>query len=249
MKRFRAATFAAGFVLAAAGLTDVATGDEFSIPSYRDSEAAIDWSWPSPGIDVARPRFSGMPAQPFDRVAIDVRSPYWGSGGGVGVDPTRAKVMNARINEFALRVLQSRLEELGVAERIQVTFFNSIFLFSTPKELRDCSTLAVEIQFNLIEQTLQDRKVVALVGDLLASQQSMETDRGSGTERCSVSGPPWVVHDGPRLSLMAERDDATIEREIQGQILQMIDFMVVPQIVNSREEARALVNSWRDSGN
>jgi hypothetical protein len=245
MGKLREAKFAIALILAVASLANAATAEELPIPPYKDNKAAIESYWSLRTNDVARSRFSGMPAWPFDRIVIDVRGPHWNSGKIFGGDPATAKTIAARIDDYALRVLQSRLGELGIAHQIQVSLFDGLVLFSSPKEVRECTTLAIEIQFSLVKQPVQDQEVVGLLGDLIASQQSMERDN-TGTKYCSVSNPPWVLHNGPRLSLMAEQDEATIEHEIQAQILKLVDFGIVPQIVDSRGEVQALLRSWRD---
>jgi hypothetical protein len=244
MGRFREAKFVVAVVLAVVGLADAATGEGFSIPALRDNKAAVDSYWSYRLWDVARPRFSGYPAQTFDRIAIDVRGPYWGQI--VDGDPAKAE-MAARIDEYARRVLQSRLRELGLA-RIQVSFFESMYLFSQPKEVRDCATLVIDIHFYLVEQTLQGQQIVALVGDSMASQQPMEGVPGTGTRHCSDSAPPWVLHDGPRVSLTAGHEDAAIEQEVRAQILRMVDFSIVPQIADTHDEAKARLRSWGGPG-
>jgi hypothetical protein len=109
-------------------------------------------------------------------------------------------------------------------------------------------TLTIEFSFQLSDQKVGEQRVVALMGDMIASLKRMRPD-GSGGTRCDIIEAPWVMRGGPFLSLAGELDLAAVELDAQAQIRSPIDYEIMPQIVNGLPVANATFRSWREQGN
>jgi hypothetical protein len=93
-------------------LMKVATVEEVSIPSFRANKAAISQYWQLLQLDIIRPRFVGLPvSEVVNKIVVDVHGPHLVVSG----DYAATRVVSARLDGYALRVMQSRLQELGVA--------------------------------------------------------------------------------------------------------------------------------------
>ena len=225
-------------------LMKMATAEESSIPLYRDNQAAIDHHWQLLQLDIVRPRFVGLPvSEVVNKIVVDVRGPHAMISGGY--DATR--VVSARLDGYALRVMQSRLQELSVDDTVPVAFFDSIGFRRPPRE-EECTTLTIEFSFQLSDQKVGEQRVVALMGDMIASLKCMRPD-GSGGTRCDRIEPPWVMRGGPFLSLASELDLAAVELDAQTQIRTLIDYEIMPLIVSGLPVANATFRSWREQGN
>ena len=86
------------------------------------------------------------------------------------------------------------------------------------------------------------------MGDMIASLQRTMPD-GTGERQCDTTEAPWVMRGGPTLSLASELDIAAVELDAQAQILRLVDYEIMPQIVNGLPSANATFRSWRKTGN
>ncbi len=83
---------------------------------------------------------------------------------------------------------------------------------------------------------------------MMASLKRMRPD-GAGGKRCDIVEAPWVMRGGPLLSLASELDLAVVELDAQAEILQLVDYEIMPQIVSGLPVANATFRSWREQGN
>lgn len=246
METLGRARFVVAVLAAATSFAPAANSEDFSIPPYRENKAAIGSFLRPEQFDMALERFSRLSGEPFDRMNLDVSADGLIASG----DPHDAKVFIAGLEEFALRAVQARLAELDVGDAILVSFFD-------PARLRfrgsivgesSCGAVDVEFRFAMEEQETSGRRVSALVGNLLASEQPMKTD-ASGSRRCDEFGPPWVIYGGPLLKILADGSRAEMEAEARAQILHFVDFEIVPQILQSRKVASDKLRSWFKADN
>jgi hypothetical protein len=221
------------------------SNEELSIPSFKANQAAIDQYWQLLQLDIVRPRFVGLPvSEVVNKIVVDVRGPYSTASEDYAA---AARIASARLDGYALRVMQSRLQELGVGGMVQVAFFDSMW-FKRPPSGEECTTLTIEFVFNLSDQKVGEQRVVALMGDMIASLKRTRPD-GAGGRRCDTIEAPWVMRGGPLLSLASEMDIAAVELAAQAQILRLVDYEIMPQIVNGLPVANATFRSWRKTGN
>lgn len=224
----------------------VAISEEFSIPPYRQNKAAINSFVLPLRVDGILDRFSRLSGEPFGRIDLNVSAHDLITP----ADQYATKVLVARLEEFALRAVQSRLTELDVSDVIQVSFFdpgNLLFRGSTVGET-SCGAMDIEFRFAGQEQDLADRRVTVLAGTVLISQQPTVPGAG-GTRRCVEFGPAWIVHAAPLIEILEGATPAKIEAGARAQILRFVDFEVVPQILQSRKVASEKLRSWIEDGN
>ncbi|MEK1930281.1 MAG: hypothetical protein AAAC47_10955, partial [Pararhizobium sp.] len=193
---FRSTTFVIVLSIVVCALSETAIAEEAPIPPYKDNQAAIDYYWLLRERVIIPPRFVSLPISPaVNKIVVDVRGPNLVATG----DDAAFGNLSARLDRYALRLLQSRLRELGVGELIQVSFFDSMSFWHIPYG-EECATLTIEFVLHLSEQNVDGQNVVALMGDTIASLQRARLDN-AGRTSCNTIEAPWVMRGGPLLAM------------------------------------------------
>jgi hypothetical protein len=177
------------------------------------------------------PYMSSMPInRPFTAIGFAVRG--------------RSDPDALALADYARRVMEVRLEELGVSQQIQVApSTDPIHPGWPPTGVPYCDMLSVTFLFNAAAHD-DDRSVFVIAADMVAQQPaSEESAAGAWTCLKDTSAPDGMMQVGPRVAVVRQGELAAMGPS-RALILGFIDSMIVPRVVRTNKTAGETFRSW-----
>lgn len=214
-------------------VTLIAHAEENAIPPLRDKRQLLFWYLAQPLIDGEPSPIESLPGdRPFKAVRFNV----------LGFEE------EDQLAAFAQTVLRSRLQELGVADRLHILMpVNPGTEGPWPTGVLSCDILRVTVVFRTARDKIDSEDVAALTAAFFGTQESVEND--SGTSRCLNRNiaPPQVLDSLPRTILIRRANDDAILEQAKSQIVELIDQQIVLKIITTNATAKATVEAWSKS--
>lgn len=219
-----------------------AQADEPPLQALRADKSALFWYGSRELIDFEQLPVSDLPrGHPFRTIGLNVIGPDaldWAA-------LVRAEDRSESLSEFARRAMQARLDELGASPAIRVAVpYDSSADIDAPAGVTPCDLLSATIVFRLQDETIDNLRISALTISFMATQQ-IATSEG-GTPRCPAKRDrqQWTYVAGPRVVLLREADAELLHALGRDEVLRLIDFEIVPRVLDTNATARSAVESW-----
>jgi hypothetical protein len=216
--------------------------NEAAVRALRDDKIALFWYGSRALVNIQQLPVSDLPSgHPFKAIGLNVVGPA-----ALDLEAfVSADDGSESLPEFARRAMQARLDELGASAAVRVAVpFGSHDDIAAPTGTTPCDLLSATIAFQLHDKTIDNLRISALTISFMATQQ-VSTDEG-GAARCPREGDrqQWTYAAAPRVVLLQGPDAGALLALGRDEVLRLIDYEIVPRILDTNDAAKSTVDSW-----